>query len=254
MLLHGGHGGWLHWVRNIEPLASRHTVWVPDMPGFGESDDLEGSPHAPDRLTRLVDALSTTLDALIGASTEIGLCGFSFGGLAAAHLAARRGGVSRMVLIAPGGHGGARRERESMIDWRFDDDARRHEALRHNLRVFMLHDAARVDALALAVHEACCLRTRFRSKSLSRGGLLQSALAVQRAPLLLIWGENDVTADPQVVAPALCDSVSNRRWQVVADAGHWVQYERADAVNALLAAEFASATARRVGGETSSGR
>ena len=37
-LLHGGHGCWLHWVRNVEMLAERHTVWVADLPGFGDSD------------------------------------------------------------------------------------------------------------------------------------------------------------------------------------------------------------------------
>lgn len=237
VLLHGGHGGWLHWVRNVEALAAHHAVWVPDMPGFGESDDLEGAPHAQDRLARLVDSLAVTLDSLIGESSAIGLCGFSFGGLAAAHLAARRGGVERMVLIAPGGHGAARRERESMIDWRFDDERLRHDALRHNLRVFMLHDPARIDDVALAVHEACCLRTRFRSKSLSRGGLLQAALAARAIPTLMIWGEHDVTADPGAVGAALCADAS-RRWNVIPDAGHWVQFEQAGAVNDTLLREF----------------
>lgn len=39
VLLHGGHGNWLHWVRNIEALAAHHAVWVPDLPGYGDSDD-----------------------------------------------------------------------------------------------------------------------------------------------------------------------------------------------------------------------
>jgi len=38
VLLHGGHGRWLHWARNIRAWAKQHTVWVPDMPGYGESD------------------------------------------------------------------------------------------------------------------------------------------------------------------------------------------------------------------------
>ena len=38
LLLHGGSGSWTHWVRNIEPLARpAMTVWVPDLPGFGDS-------------------------------------------------------------------------------------------------------------------------------------------------------------------------------------------------------------------------
>src|SRR5690606_36359389 len=38
VLLHGGSGSWTHWVRNIGALvAAGRTVWVPDLPGFGDS-------------------------------------------------------------------------------------------------------------------------------------------------------------------------------------------------------------------------
>ena len=43
VLLHGGTGSWLHWVRNVEPLARDFTVLVPDLPGSGES----ASPPPP---------------------------------------------------------------------------------------------------------------------------------------------------------------------------------------------------------------
>ena len=76
VLLHGGHGSWLHWGRNNETLASRFTVWVPDLPGYGDSD----VPKAP-TLAALVEATVSTLDAVVGAGTPIDLAGFSFGGL-----------------------------------------------------------------------------------------------------------------------------------------------------------------------------
>jgi len=38
VLLHGGSGSWTHWIRNIEPLSKHFTVFVPDLPGHGESD------------------------------------------------------------------------------------------------------------------------------------------------------------------------------------------------------------------------
>jgi 2-hydroxy-6-oxonona-2,4-dienedioate hydrolase len=31
VLLHGGHGSWQHWVRNVEALAQHGHVYVPDM-------------------------------------------------------------------------------------------------------------------------------------------------------------------------------------------------------------------------------
>ena len=39
VLLHGGHGSWLHWIRNIDALSRDHMLFVPDLPGFGDSDD-----------------------------------------------------------------------------------------------------------------------------------------------------------------------------------------------------------------------
>ena len=38
VLLHGGHGSWTHWLANIPALAEGHTLLVPDMPGYGDSD------------------------------------------------------------------------------------------------------------------------------------------------------------------------------------------------------------------------
>lgn len=81
VLLHGGHGDWRHWLRNIDVLARQHTLWLPDLPGFGESDSLEGSPHAPDRMERLLEALADTLGTLVGREAPVDLAGFSFGGL-----------------------------------------------------------------------------------------------------------------------------------------------------------------------------
>jgi hypothetical protein len=38
VLLHGGSGSWMHWLRNIPALAaSGRWVLVPDLPGFGDS-------------------------------------------------------------------------------------------------------------------------------------------------------------------------------------------------------------------------
>jgi 2-hydroxy-6-oxonona-2,4-dienedioate hydrolase len=237
VLLHGGHGNWLHWVRNIDALAARHRVWVPDMPGFGQSDDLDGHPHDPRRLDRLVEALRATLEGLAGAVT-IDLAGFSFGGLVAAQLAVRlaeaRGGVGRLALLGPGGHGGGRPRDVELADWRLNDPAARHAALRQNLEAFMLHDRRAADALALSVHAQACEATRFRSKALSRAGGLQVALDRAACPVLLVWGEHDVTGVPAELGPALCADRPQRHWMLVPEAGHWVQYEAADTVNARL--------------------
>ena len=107
VLLHGGHGSWLHWVCNIEALASHHTVWVPDLPGYGDADE----PLPGGGLPSLLEPTIATLNHVVGVDTPIDLVGFSFGGLVAAHLAAQRPRVRRLALLGPGGHQTRRRPR-----------------------------------------------------------------------------------------------------------------------------------------------
>jgi pimeloyl-ACP methyl ester carboxylesterase len=234
VLVHGGHGSWLHWVRNIEALAAQHTVWALDLPGFGDSDAPEG-----EGLAALLAPTRSTLDALIGPDTPVQLVGFSFGGLVAAHLAAQRPHVRRLALLGSGGHQGARRPKGELVNWkpawRAGDSAALAQAMRHNLAMHMLSAAADdIDPLALRVHTEACVRTRFRSRDISRAGGLAGALAACAGPTLLAWGEHDVTAEPARIAAQLAAPLPAARTHVVPGAGHWVQYERAEAINPLL--------------------
>lgn len=233
VLLHGGHGSWLHWVRNIDPLAERHTVYVADMPGYGDSD-----PIASGDLSALLRATLGSLNALLGSQQSIDLAGFSFGGLVAAQLAARRGHVRRLCLLGPAGHLSQRRPRGKLVNWKQaykDGDAGTlAKQMRNNLAVHMLHDEANIDALALQVHTIACLKTRFISKHVSRAGGLVEALDAFQGPTHLTWGEHDVTADPEPLLPMLCQGRAQRQGQIIPGSGHWVQYESAEAVNRLL--------------------
>jgi len=112
VLLHGGHGSWMHWLRNAEALSAGRTLWLPDMPGFNESDAPPRVAPGEDSLPPLLDALGGTLDQLIGPGTPIDLGGFSFGGLTAARFAVRRGAIRRLALVGSGGHGTRFRSKE----------------------------------------------------------------------------------------------------------------------------------------------
>lgn len=235
VLLHGGHGSWLHWLRNIDALSVDRALWLPDMPGFHDSDVPRAAAPGEDALDPLLDALGGSLDALIGAGTPIDLGGFSFGGLTAARFAARRGAVRKLALMGSGGHGTLRRMSTQMINWRAAPDRDAEiAALRHNLAALMLHDPAALDPLAFAIHDISCHGTRLRSKEISLAGGLQRALAAHEGPQLLVWGEFDVTADPRPLVAQLAALHPQRRALVVDGAGHWVQYERAEETNRVL--------------------
>jgi pimeloyl-ACP methyl ester carboxylesterase len=232
VLLHGGHGNWLHWVRNIRALAAHHTLWLPDMPGYGDSD-LPAQPT----LASLVDALGQTLETLVGSLAHVHLAGFSFGGLVAASLAQRHA-VASLALFGPAGHGGVRRPRAALRSWRGldkpKDAATLADVMRHNLWAHMLYDSRNVDATALQIHTAACRRTRFHSKQISRAGGLGAELASYDGPLLLVWGEHDVTADPVQAAQALAQGRRDCSIHILTGIGHWAPYEAADESNLLL--------------------
>jgi pimeloyl-ACP methyl ester carboxylesterase len=98
----------------------------------------------------------------------------------------------------------------------------------------MLHDANCVDAQALMLHACSSNATRYRSKAISQDAQLSDILSQYEGDLLLVWGEQDVTAVPEVIGPLLLDGRSNRHLEIVADSGHWVQYEHSEQTNRML--------------------
>lgn len=233
VLLHGGHGSWLHWIRNLDALSRKHSLWIADMPGYGDS----GVPEGEQTLDLIVDTLAGAVDQLLG-ENEFDIAGFSFGGLCAATLAARRPAVRRVALLGPGGHGQPRRERLGMLNWKdLPSGEERDARLHHNLAALMLHDPAAIDAVALALHRDSCVSTRYRSKNLSRRGALLPALeslASRQVPVLLAWGEHDVTAVPSQAGPAMLAGAPQAELVIVPNAGHWLQYEAPEATERLL--------------------
>ena len=82
IFLHGGYGSWGHWIKQAIPFSKKYRVLIPDMPGFGESDDLT-LPHTPEKIA---SNLADTILKLITLDENPIICGFSFGGLIAGHL------------------------------------------------------------------------------------------------------------------------------------------------------------------------
>ena len=235
VLLHGGHGSWMHWARNIAHLAQHFQVLVPDMPGFGDSGDWPLPARDPSRAQRLVDSLCADVAAL-APGQPLHLAGFSFGGAIACALATRLPTLARLALIGSGGHGGPRRDRQALLDWRKCTGPARVQAWRQNLSAFMLHGP--VDDLALYIHAQSCLHTRFRSKDMSRSAMALEALSRVRVPVCLLWGQEDVTAVPAEAAQAFIQGRAERSATLVPGAGHWLQYENGTACNDRLTRWF----------------
>lgn len=234
VLLHGGHGSWLHWTRNIVPLSRTHQVWVPDMPGFGESCDLDESGDLEAPLRRLTRALAESLDRLVGNGNSVDVVGFSFGALVSAHVQRLRG-FRRLVLLGPAGHGTRWRREVQMPSWCDSGPDSRRDRLVQNLSAFMIHDPTSIDEAALYAQEASGMLARYNCKNVARASKLGELLRDCDAPILFAWGEHDATGIAEHVGPHLVGEATNRQWHTIPRAAHWVQHERADRVNALVA-------------------
>ena len=234
VLLHGGTGSWTHWVRNVEALATAFTVWAPDMPGFGDS----ASPPRGSDVGAIAEIIAHGLARLLTAGERVELVGFSFGGLVAGHLAAAHPElVGRLVLIGAGGMGLRDGKKLPLVAWRhLKDEAARREAHRHNLANLMLWDESKIDELALHIQSHNASRSRINSGPFSRGDVVLAPLSRVKAPVNGIWGRHDSTAFGRLaeIEPILRRTDPKATVTVVEDAGHWVIYEQADAVNALL--------------------
>ena len=69
LLLHGWPEFWLTWEPVMARLADRHTLFAPDLRGFGDSDKPDG-PFGPDQhaadMLALMDALDLTQAGIVG--------------------------------------------------------------------------------------------------------------------------------------------------------------------------------------------
>lgn len=234
VLFHGGHGSWTHWLRNVGALAERHRVLVPDMPGYGDSDE----PPAPYGADSLAEILASGLDAVAPRGDPVALVGFSFGGVMAGHVAAlRRERVRRLVLLGAGGLGLVRPAVGSLRNWRhLGSDEERAAAHRHNLAAIMIADPARIDDLAVHLQSENARRTRIASRPMSLTDALRRRLAEAKLPLAGIWGERDAMTGAFVDTrrELLRGFDPGCPFSIAEGAGHWAQYERPEAVNALL--------------------
>jgi pimeloyl-ACP methyl ester carboxylesterase len=240
VLLHGGSGSWTHWLLNIEPLLERHRVFAADLPGLGDSW-LPSEPYDADSLADIVRAGIATL---LPGDEPYHLVGFSFGGIVAGHLAARGGARLRALTIigAPpfglAASGRANDLRAVPPDMSLAEATPLH---RHNLETLMFADPACVDPLSLRIHHDNLARGRLRSRRIARDGTLAGALARFEGRLHGIWGEHDVTLNPdlQAVQALFLELGEGNTFDVITDAGHWVMYEAPDAFNAVLARRLA---------------
>lgn len=241
VLFHGGMGSWRHWIRNVEPLATRFSVHALDHPSYGASAavprDTTGAAY--------LDLVHELLVEMLPGNAPLRLAGFSFGGAIAARLARRLGPrVTHLCLVSPGGFPTRRFGERPIRSYKEagGDEQMFREICRHNLLVNMLADPASVTEEAVDIQADGVRRARFDSRKVSGGGTLLGDLAGLGCRVRLLWGERDDSPfrPADLLIGEIGAAVGTLDLHRIPRAGHWSAYENAAEVNRLMLEFFSS--------------
>ena len=241
VLLHGGAGSWLHWVRNVDALATRFRVIALDQPSYGDSETVPWETPVEDYLGLVHDAV----DEILFGAGRIHVAGFSFGGFIASDLAVRLGSRAASLSMTGGAGYGRPEGRPFTLDshrrmkrrlGREPTDAETREMQADNLAKLMIWDRAKMDAWAVEMQVANVARARFDSRPLSWSAETPANVARLICPVMIVYGEHDAAAIPPVAerlatVRALRPDVVTH---VLPGTGHWAMYETPEPVNRLM--------------------
>jgi len=231
VLLHGTGGHLEAYARDIAGLAEDFRVTAYDMVGHGWSD-LPDKPYTIDVLTEHLRGL---MDAL--GIQKAHLSGESLGGWVAAWMAAHHPDrVARLVLNTPGNIANkpevmARLRDSTMAAVRDPGE----ETVRRRVE-FLFHHKEMVTDELVNLRRAVYSRPGF-VQAITNTLVLQDPVVRKDfawdpawvgtigAPTLLLWTEHDPTGGLDE-ADMLLEWLPDARLHVIADAGHWPQWEK----------------------------
>lgn len=246
LMLHGGGpgaSGLSNYSRNIDELAKRFRVLVPDMPGYGASSK---GLDQKDPFGDLAGAMTGLLDALGVARTHV--VGNSLGGGCALRMALDHPTrIDRLVLMGPGGvnttrgfpTAGLRR----LLGY-YGGSGPSLEKLRACIGDLVFEPEKVPEPLIEERYRASIQPEVIASPPLKplRGFpnfkidfTRDKRLAALANPTLVLWGTEDRVNRPSGGA-TLQKTLKNCDLYLFSRTGHWVQWERADEFNAVTAA------------------
>lgn len=230
ILIHGFGGDLDNWLFNIDALAEAGAVYALDLPGHGQSEKQVREAS----LKGLSDAVVGFMDAL--AIDRAHLVGHSMGGAVSAQTALDHPDrVASITLIGSAGLGeeinsgytdgfvsaASRRELKPVLERLFHDPSAVTRQLIDDLLKYK-----RLDGVSHAL--AALSGTLFPGGRQSN--VLAEALKQAKVPALVVWGESD-----QIIPAAHAGALGERaKAEVIAQAGHMVQMEKAHRVNELV--------------------
>lgn len=229
VVIHGGGDSARSWRKNLEVLAEHHTVYAPDLPGFGSSQPISGSFHVSD-FVEFMEGFTSNLGL-----ERFHLLGHSLGGGIALHFALKfPHKIGRLVLVSSMFLG-----REIALWARFLSSSAFSRFLGEiSFAVFK--------AVGWLLRLLCApfgLLLPFSRLQMSIGRavmtlqgqttVLLSRLSEVVVPTLLVWGRKDGIL-PASHAYAAAELIPDCQLHIFEDCGHSVYKQRVREVSTLL--------------------
>ena len=227
VLLHGFGADKHHWPPVINKLSGHFTVYAPDLPGFGESTQVETASYKP---SEQVERVRAFVEALNLGKVHMG--GNSMGGYFAGIYAAQYpDSVESLWLLAPAGvlsaeHTEAIRRLENGHNPLLIDSYAAYDQLT-SLCFF------KPPFIPRPFRRCICVRAienqKFFAKLFSDFTddmqALEELLRGSSVPTLIVWGENDQLLHPSGAAK-LAEALENAEVVMMAKMGHIPMLER----------------------------
>ncbi|WP_321969002.1 alpha/beta fold hydrolase [Paraburkholderia tropica] len=244
LLIHGGHGGWYHWVSNIEALCAHSRVIAPDLPGFGKST----KPQSDFTLKLAASELFALLDRLGVITFDI--AAFSFGACVGAQMAVQAPHrVRSLTAVNPAGMGPVSR-RLADIQNAAAQAAKSHgleQGVRISLETIMVSDARLVTEDLCSIAANHVRATRVQTRPIARTHPTRALLESVRAPMWLALGSQDPHQQHELDARArFVQAISEHNTASIVRAAHWLQFEAAPWFNDNLSTFIDRVRSKRV--------
>jgi len=243
VLLHGGGPGatgWSNYAPNIEALSRHFRVIAPDMPGWGDSDEVDfATLDHVDVLVELLDTLGIDKAAFVGNS----MGGHNSIRFAVAH----PDRISHLITMGPPlrpgpilfGAGDGPTEGLKIMNQTYADAG---EAGMKRLVEIMVYDKARFASPELIKQRSTSALKRPEHLANVLAGMPGAPIPIWidpysvrgiTAPSLLIHGRDDRVVSYESTL-FLVTNISNSRAVLMNRCGHWAQLEHADEFNRLV--------------------
>jgi len=235
LLVHGGSGSWTHWYLNIPFLRQHYNLYALDLPGLGDSASLPEGYTASDAVEVVERGLRTVF-----ANEPVHVSAFSWGCAVMSQVSAQLPHqFLSLTLVGPASlgdiprRGGMQRLIKKTPDMSTTEI---FEANRHNLACLMIFDQSKIDDLAVYLQTENTSKARFNSPQFAKTRLTLDGVANHCVPLQVIYGSEDASAKPDVAGKEhiFRDIRPGVTFHLVADCGHWLQYENPEVFHRLI--------------------